>query len=307
MPPTPRLPMRFRAKCRFLIGPAPTEAEQNGEPLSIFERASRSMTLRPSLLLLHVDGVAARVREDFYALRGHMHRRFFTSIKHFDVEREWLIYHKQPHSPRACMEIPFSGSISSLLAAPGIPKFSYSDFHALAGAMVNMEYQGLASMQLLPDEDVSAAHGEQQHATNDDNDVVAGMNITLLHYRTPVVHIDRRTLSSPLASGHSIAGSNIPLLASAAPPVHVYLHPRTHQPLVITTPHLRVDILSFQAIDDTAAIKALRSVFLPQRASKARCFTFDDSNVRRGGTRRGSDSDDDRASRDTDSSYKDEL
>lgn len=221
------------------------------------------MSLRPTLSLVHFDGVSRKVREDFYVLRERTHRRFFTSVRHFADDREWLIYHKQPKSPRACFEIPFSATISALFSAPGTPKIAGDFFAQLAQLGQNLHYQGLATMQLLGVGDESRSNGPS--------------NITMLHYKVRQEVVARDDRDHARRQSHQ----SHPLLDSAMPPLHLYLHPLTHQPLVVTTPHLRIDLLSFQVVDDKEAIAKMQPVFEPQRASKAKCVPFTSQTDRR--------------------------
>lgn len=268
VPPRPTFPLRWRAKLRFLVGPsAHAGAFRPGDQPSVFERAAHSMSAKPTLSLVHFDGVSKKVREDFYTLRAGIHRRFFSSIKHFRSSREWLIYHKQPKSPRACFEIPFSHTLSSLFAAPGTPQVTEAFFDRYRELGDELEYQGLATLQLL---------GEQPQTDGEREDREA--NVTVLHYKVrQVIDFDRRASSSEtLIGGHP----GHPLFESPMPPVHVYLHPLTHQPLVLSTPHLRIDVLSFQAVTDADQAKRLAAVFQPQRASKAKCAPFTEERLK---------------------------
>lgn len=267
IPPVPRFPLRFRAKARFLVGATSksnalnAEDEDGGEEReeSIYERATRSMSITPSLMLLHFDGISQRIREDFYALVGGMHRRFFSGVRDFASQREWLVYHKQRKSPRACFEVPFSGTVSALFSSPGFAAVTpdWITPSSLQNWAASLEYQGLATVQLIAG---SEAEGERRPATN----------MTLLHYKTPNAILDR----GATVAAEKGARTPPPLLASAAPPVHVYLHPLTHQPLVVSSPHVRIDILSFQALDDELAVQGMQAVFDVNRASKAKCLPF---------------------------------
>jgi len=244
------------------------------------ERAAHGLALNPSLMLIHVDAYSGRVREDLYTLRQGVHRRFLTSIRNFGTEEEWVVYHKQPSSPRACFQLPFSGSLSSLLSAPGYGRVSRGGLNA-ESVMQYMEreweYQGLASMVLLDGEDAAAAASTTTSnvdaANHDPATIGRERNVTMLHYRTrnEVVR-SGRARAPPSASGMS--AYDPPLLSSSAPPLHLYVHPLTLQPLVLTSPHLRVDILSFQAVDDPTAAKRMERVFDVRRASKATCQPF---------------------------------
>ena len=269
VPPVPSFPLRFRAKARFLVGAKSTasmgaegdDADAPSATESVFARASRAMSITPSLLLLHFDGVAGLLREDFYALISGVHRRFFSGIRDFTQQREWLVYHKQRKSPRACFEVPFSSTVSALFSSPGFSEVTQEWIQpsSLQNWAASLEYQGLATVVLM---------GEQGEASG------SAVNMTLLHYKTPNALVDRGATAARSAAEAARARSQPPLLSSAAPPVHVYLHPLTHQPLVVSSPHVRIDILSFQTIDDEEAVGRMQAVFDVKRASKAKCLPF---------------------------------
>jgi len=263
VPPVPAFPLRFRAKCRFLVGPA--TGSGRGHPggsssETAFSKAARGLSLQPSLLLVHFDAVSLKVREDFYALQGSMHRRFLSTVRDFAAESEWLVYHKQKRSPRACFQVPFSHTASALLANPGMPRVHQGLLEpaALQEWAAALEYQGLASITLLGE----GAGG-------------VASNVTVLHYKTPVAVLSRGATAAAAAAAKGQKSARPPLLLSSdAPPVHLYLHPLTHQPLVISTPHTRIDVLSFQALDDEHQIAKMQRVFDANKISKAKCVPF---------------------------------
>jgi hypothetical protein len=64
----------------------------------------------PMLVLYHFDGDSLSSREDYYHLIEGRHQRFYTSIKLDAKGINYMIFHKQEHSPRACFIVPSSGA-----------------------------------------------------------------------------------------------------------------------------------------------------------------------------------------------------
>lgn len=91
----PDVPGEFRAKARVWL--------QGGE--------------EAMLVLYHHDEAAGRSREDYYQLIEGRHHRFYTAIKMVDRAVTYMIYHKQEHSPRACLIVPLDGPTVDLEAA----------------------------------------------------------------------------------------------------------------------------------------------------------------------------------------------
>jgi len=72
---------------------------------------------RPLLLLLHVDLINNRVREDYYYLHVHPPKKYFTNIRLYEEGRQFMAFYRVKgdtlSSPKTCFIAPVSGSLPS--------------------------------------------------------------------------------------------------------------------------------------------------------------------------------------------------
>jgi hypothetical protein len=90
----PEIPSQFRAKARLWIADSDV----------------------PVLILYHHDHESAMSREDFYQLIEGRHQRVYSNIKHFGEGKQFMIFHKQENTPRACFETPTTGAAIDIKA-----------------------------------------------------------------------------------------------------------------------------------------------------------------------------------------------